>query len=153
MSYQQNPYPGSSASGPSKDAALWDKICGGVSMVGGLCSSLLGLFATAIFGMFASMLNQASTTEPGNRPPAEFLPIFGTGAGMVLVVFLTIAALQFAIGFGMWSSRKWAFIAAIPVYGFCGITSAKSVIGCVVSLALVVYSICRLTGSIGPAPD
>jgi len=147
-----DPYSSNYNLGPSKDAALWDKICGGACFAGGLCSGVAGLFASAILAFWTNFYNQMARSN-ADVVPSGTMPAVGAGVGMVMAVFVAAAIVQFCIGCGMWNSRKWAFIAALPTYGLCAIASIQSVVGFVVSLALVVYSICRLNGSVGPAPN
>jgi len=86
----------------------------------------LALFGAAIFG-------QASV---------------GLGAGvfsLFMIILAPLAIVKFAAGYGMMASRQWSFIVAI-IFTILAAAAPWNVV-------LLVYSILRLTGAVGPKPN
>lgn len=88
---------------------------------------------------------------------AVLVPVFGfieikDDIPAMVVMFLISALVQIAVGIGIWNHRKWAFLAALPMYGFCALTFAIYDLARLLGFALVVYAIVRLTGNMGPRP-
>lgn len=138
-------------SNPPSNTEMLDKICAGAAGVMGLCTGAAAVVGSLVGSLMLGLPTKASAGT--DDPSASFIGDYGRFMVGIMAAFVVGAILQIVVAFGLWNHRKWAFIAAIPVYGLCLLGSAKSVIGAVLSLAIVVYAILRLTGNLGPRPQ
>ena len=71
----------------------------------------------------------------------------GAGVASLLMVFLApLAIVKFAAGYAMMTSRQWSFIVAI-------IFTVLSTLTAPWNLVLLVYSVLRISGAVGPKPS
>ncbi|MFI5385862.1 MAG: hypothetical protein ACHQ50_07050 [Fimbriimonadales bacterium] len=130
-----------------------DRVIGIVIMVGSALLAVLGIVVSLFLSVVRSMMPVIGDLSAGDNANSKSgpLPMHPDPRffAILIAVVLAIGILQFTSGLGIMRSRAWGFYAAIAasVIGLCG-----GVLGIVFSVALIIYTIMRLTGSVGPKP-
>lgn len=119
---------------------VWDKVAGLVAIVINICCVA---FVAGLASIFAAVGLTAGAV-PGLAA--------GAIVGVVLMLVIGSSVLGVVAGFGMLQGKRWGFLLGAIVFGLATLSNLSGGNGLGVGLeaALMIYSILRLTGNVGP---